>query len=83
MQQLSSETMIRILDAEATYQALRAELAAAAEAREQALYAGWREVRDTRAVARDLPRTITAATVRTAVARQAPPADYEQLCMFE
>jgi len=80
---LSTETLIRILDAEATYQALRDELAVAAAAREVALYHGWREEKDTVVVARQLPRSITSATVRAAVVHQAPPADYEQLCMFE
>jgi hypothetical protein len=79
---LTEETMLQALDIEAVYQACRADLAVAKTRRDQALYAAWREVRDPRAAARCLPRTITAAAVRAAVIRMAPPVDFVPLVLF-
>jgi hypothetical protein len=83
MEQLSPDTLIQALEAEAAYQAARADLATARSRRARALYAGWRELKDARAVARDLPRSITAAAVRGAVVLLAPPSDFEQPSLFD
>ncbi|MFC1405819.1 MULTISPECIES: hypothetical protein [Streptacidiphilus] len=80
---MSPDLMIEALDVEATFQALRAELAATAAKRDRVLYAAWREENDARAVARDLPRTITTRTVQAAVIRLAPPSDFVQLSLME
>ncbi|MEZ0096356.1 hypothetical protein [Streptacidiphilus sp. EB129] len=80
---ISTDLKIEALDVEAEFQALRASLADAKAKRDRVLYAAWREVKDSRVVASDLPRTITAATVRGAVLRLAPPSDFVQLSLLE
>lgn len=81
--QLTEDTMVKVCDVEASYQALRAELATARGRRDTVLYAAWRETKDPKMAAAQLPRTITAATVRGAVLRIAPPADFTQLSLLD
>jgi hypothetical protein len=84
MQELSPEALIEALAAEAAYEDSRRALSEARTRRARALYAGWRELKDTTAVARAVPvRGITAATVRSAVKLLAPPADFEQLSLLD
>lgn len=76
---LSEATTLQILEIEAVHQALRAELGDSRRRRDAALYAAWRETCDPCAAARALPSTITAAAVRAAVLRIAPPGDFARL----
>jgi len=80
--EFSPELLISAMDSEARYQAARAELTAAAKARQVDLYALWRERKDPRLVAAHMPRTVTAATVRAAVLALAPSQDFEQGELF-
>ncbi|MEV8590925.1 hypothetical protein AB0424_28695 [Streptomyces sp. NPDC051180] len=80
--QLTETLMISALEAEAEYQTLRGDLLSAKAKRDTVLYAAWRQVPDAQAVARQLPRTVTVSTIRAAVLRVAPPADFEQLVLL-
>ena len=81
--QLSDDTLIEALAAEADYQDARAAMEKARGRRYRALYASWREVHNASAVARALPRSVTTATVRTAVVLIAPPTDFTQLSLLD
>lgn len=81
--QLSEDLVIQASTIEAELQALRADVARVLGRRDAVLYAAWRETKDSKATARDLPRTITARTVQGAVLRLAPAADFHQLALIE
>ncbi len=78
----SSHLLIDASIAEADLQAARLTVAAALGKRDAVLYAMWRETKDPRQVASQLPRSVTVSTVRRAVLKLAPPQDFTQLELF-
>ena len=72
-----------MLQAEITYQSLRAELAAAEQGRYRSIYDALAASADPATLLAATPTTITRATVAAAIRRYAPPADWAQLALFE